>query len=194
MQSQATLSHRVSQTILPAASEPDRALSTRKPILVRMKTMLAAIIAKSALLSALAQTPTAAPSLKVVSLAPPAYPMTALAARVSGEVDLRITLLENGTLADVQVVSGPPMLSQAAIASAKASTFQFDRSESSYKLAYKFALESSDCNTKPYSIDPTFQYSSNTVTVTGTAPTICDPAITHVRALKCLYLWRCSAR
>jgi hypothetical protein len=165
-----------------------------KLIIARMKWTLMVILAEAVLVSVLAQSPAAAPSLKAISLAPPAYPIIALAARVSGEVDLKIILLDDGTPADVQIVSGPPMLRQVAIDSAKSSKFQFDGAEGSYRLAYKFALEFSGCNTKPYSVDPTFQYNSNTVTVTGTAPTICDPAITHVRALKCLYLWRCGAK
>ena len=154
-------------------------------------------IAIVAFLLALNKVSVDAQPLKIVALKPPAYPLIALAARVSGEVDLKITLLEDGTPADIQIVSGPAMLQQAAADSAKDSKFELDKSdpaESSYLLTYEFTLESSDCNEKPYSSPPIFRYDSNTVTTVGRAPTTCDPATVYVRSFKCLYLWRCGVR
>ncbi len=46
---------------------------------------------------------------------PPVYPPIAKAARVSGTVVLHATIAKNGTIKDMQVVSGSPMLQQAAI-------------------------------------------------------------------------------
>jgi TonB family protein len=135
--------------------------------------------------------------LKIVRLKQPAYPIIALAARVSGKVDIKIILLADGTPADVQIVSGPPMLQRAAMDSARGSRFEFDKnsmSETSYIVSYVFLLASGDCDQKPYSIPPTFKYDSNTVTITGTAPMICDPSAVKLRSLKCLYLWRCSTK
>jgi protein TonB len=45
----------------------------------------------------------------------PVYPTIAKAARVSGTVVLHATITKNGTIKDLQVVSGSPMLQQAAI-------------------------------------------------------------------------------
>jgi protein TonB len=45
----------------------------------------------------------------------PVYPTIAKAARVSGTVVLHATISKNGTIKDMQVVSGSPMLQQAAI-------------------------------------------------------------------------------
>jgi protein TonB len=46
---------------------------------------------------------------------PPVYPTIAKAARVSGTVVLHATIAKNGTIKDLHVVSGSPMLQQAAI-------------------------------------------------------------------------------
>lgn len=46
---------------------------------------------------------------------PPVYPAIAKAARVSGTVVLHATIAKNGTIKDLQVVSGSPMLQQAAL-------------------------------------------------------------------------------
>jgi len=45
----------------------------------------------------------------------PVFPAIAKAARVSGTVVLHATISKNGTIKDLQVVSGSPMLQQAAI-------------------------------------------------------------------------------
>ncbi len=45
---------------------------------------------------------------------PPVYPSIAKAARVGGTVLLHATISKNGTIKDLHVVSGPPMLQQAA--------------------------------------------------------------------------------
>ena len=46
---------------------------------------------------------------------PPIYPPIAKAARVSGTVELHATISKNGTIKDLRVVNGPPMLQQAAV-------------------------------------------------------------------------------
>ncbi len=46
---------------------------------------------------------------------PPVYPPIAKAARVSGTVELHATISKNGAIKDLHVVSGPPMLQQAAV-------------------------------------------------------------------------------
>jgi protein TonB len=51
----------------------------------------------------------------LIQKTPPVYPPIAKAARVSGTVQLRATISRNGTIKDLHVVSGPPMLQQAAV-------------------------------------------------------------------------------
>ena len=48
-------------------------------------------------------------------MTPPVYPPIAKAARVSGTVEMNATISKKGTIKDVHVVSGPPMLQQAAV-------------------------------------------------------------------------------
>jgi TonB family protein len=137
-------------------------------------------------------------SLKIVSLNPPQYPPIALAARVSGEVNLKITILENGTTEGVEVLSGPPMLLQTAIDSARGSTFVFNRdnhSGNSYQLTYKYILKVLDCDQAPDSSYPQAQYDSNIVMITGQAIPLCDPGgVVRVRSIRCLYVWRCRTK
>lgn len=164
---------------------------------MRMKPWHISAIAIAAFMLVLAEASLYAQSVKIVALKPPAYPPIALAARVTGKVHLKVALLENGTTGDIQIESGPPMLQQAALESAKGSRFEFDKNratEKSYALTYQFTLEFSDCSTKPYRSPPGFSFNSDTVTVIGKAPMTCDPAAINVRSLKCLYLWKCGTK
>jgi len=51
----------------------------------------------------------------LIQSTPPDYPLIAKAARVAGTVELHATISSNGTIKDLQVVSGPVMLRQAAV-------------------------------------------------------------------------------
>jgi protein TonB len=51
----------------------------------------------------------------LIQRTPPVYPAIAKAARVGGTVELHATISKNGTIKDLQVVSGPAMLQQAAL-------------------------------------------------------------------------------
>ena len=72
----------------------------------------------------LAQLPSSDAQLTFVRLQAPAYPPIAMAARVWGDVILSVTLATDGTAESVTVDSGPQMLRQAAVDSAKGSRFQ----------------------------------------------------------------------
>jgi protein TonB len=52
---------------------------------------------------------------KVVKMVPPVYPALASRARVSGTVILEATLTSQGTVEEIRVISGHPLLVQAAI-------------------------------------------------------------------------------
>jgi TonB family protein len=51
----------------------------------------------------------------LIQSTPPVYPSIAKAARVGGTVVVHATISKNGTIKDLHVVSGPPMLQQAAL-------------------------------------------------------------------------------
>ncbi|HEX4581961.1 MAG TPA: energy transducer TonB, partial [Acidobacteriaceae bacterium] len=49
----------------------------------------------------------------------PAYPPIARAARISGTVVLQATISKTGTIENLRVISGPPMLTQSALEAVK---------------------------------------------------------------------------
>jgi TonB family protein len=85
--------------------------------------------------------------LGIVSLSSPAYPPVARLANISGEVELKLGLRKDGTIESLIVVSGHPMLAQAALSSAHLSRFDCGRCEdevTSYTLTYSFQFLGSD--------------------------------------------------
>lgn len=165
-----------------------------------MSCKLVAFIGRAALLLPLAQSGTSTPSLEAVKLEPPVYPPYAMAARVSGEVDLKITLKPDGTPRTVQVGSGPQNLRQAAVESATRSRFEVAPGNSageSYQLIYRFVLdEARGCGQDRDKSYPHIHYESNTITISEQPMTTCDPVAepTRVRSIKCLFLWKCGLR
>ena len=60
---------------------------------------------------------------KAIQLVQPAYPAIAKASRASGQVDVQVTIDEEGNVISAQAVSGNPLLHAAAVAAARASKF-----------------------------------------------------------------------
>jgi TonB family protein len=137
--------------------------------------------------------------LTIASLQAPIYPPMALAARVSGEVNLDVTLASDGTASGVAVQSGPPMLRQAAVDSATRSQFRADSEGPvrTYLVTYRFVLDSPTSCERDSSY-PRLKHEGNVVTVTEQAALICDPAVSiervRFRSAKCLYLWKCGSK
>jgi TonB family protein len=75
----------------------------------------------------------------------PAYPPIALSARVSGDVDVKVMVLPNGTVATASVVTGPPLplLVRAAMEAALESRFDCHGCETAmpYSLVFSFQLD-----------------------------------------------------
>ena len=143
----------------------------------------------------LAQTSLSVPPPTIVTLGSPTYPPMAVAARVSGDVNLSVTVATDGAPVSVTVVSGPPMLRQAAIESAKASRFW--PSAGVYPVIYKFVLDlTMKCGEERDSSYPHVKYEANVITVAEQSVLLCDPAavIERVRSAKCLYLWKCGSK
>jgi TonB family protein len=165
-----------------------------------MSWKLVGVIGQTALLLALVQSPPSSPSLTAIKLEPPVYPPIAIAARVFGDVDLRITLTADGTPGDVQVESGPQMLKQAAVDSATRSRFRLapgDQARQSYQLVYTFALDkAAQCGQERDKSYPHIHYEANTISITEQPVPTCDPIVerTRVRSVKCLFLWKCGLR
>jgi TonB family protein len=134
----------------------------------------------------------------------PTYPPLARQARIAGDVDLTLAIRRDGGVESAVVVSGHPMLKQAALDSAQRSRFECGgcgEAVTSYSLKYKFQITSrgypKDCDTQTEKQPPAeLDLSRHQVTVSVWAMEICDPAsrILKVRSAKCLYLWRCGTR
>jgi TonB family protein len=121
--------------------------------------------------SAIAQVATNTEKLEnqvaLVKLYTPVYPQMARIARVTGDVNIQVEVLPDGSVSSVQVISGSPLLKNAAMESAQKSTFKCQgcsRDGNSFSMTYTFGLrEDIDCG------------------------------VTKLRSPRCLYMWRCGA-
>ena len=138
----------------------------------------------------------------IAKLPPPSYPPIALAAHVFGDVVLKIALRGDGSIDSVEALSGPPMLRQPAIDSAKRTQFQCggcNGSTTSFRVTYKFELGPTlYCNLARDSSYPRVTQSTDTVTIADQPFGTCDPEGTidkvRLRSAKCLFLWKCGWR
>jgi TonB family protein len=149
------------------------------------------------------------PQVVITRLLNPPYPPLARQARITGDVELSVAIRRDGSIRSVSVVSGHPMLREAAAASAQGSEFECRGCAEQgvqYRLLYKFReVEAQDCCTvwnEPASIilqPALLQAAEETeVIVEVLRGCLCDPTETiswiKVRSAKCLYLWKCSKR
>jgi TonB family protein len=155
-----------------------------KPRLLSLTLPLAAALSLLGLV-ANAQTPEGAASatsktvVVLKNLYFPVYPPLARQARITGDVTIQIHIRKDGKVESAEVVSGPPMLKQAALESAEKSTFECEGWSSGV-----FVLGCSD-------VVPSF-----TLTYTFGMRDDLDGlgcrSATRPRDAKCLYLWRCG--
>jgi TonB family protein len=110
------------------------------------------------------------PRIALLTLYPPVYPPLARQARILGDVKIEVHVRKDGTVDSAEVVSGHPMLKQAALDSAQKSTFECQGcgdAVTSFTLTYTF----------------------------GTRDDLADfhcSSTTRLRSGKCLYLWKCG--
>ena len=143
----------------------------------------------------------------VTALFKPAYPPLAKQTRTTGDVVLTLKITKDGRLESATVVSGHPLLKQAALDSAERSQFECRNCDEirPFQMLYSFRLgptsycagasetSKSDERKEFY---PRVLESQNHVTVIDQPVAICDPGpdSKRVRSAKCLYLWKCSLR
>jgi TonB family protein len=139
----------------------------------------------------------------LISLANPVYPRLAMQARVAGDVEVELSVRSDGTIESADVVSGPPMLKQAALDSVHQSHFECrecGENATSYRMVYTFQTLPPQYG--PHCeviVDPTYPQviqSQNHVTVIDQPIGPCDLGsdITKVRSMRCLFLWKCGRR
>lgn len=141
----------------------------------------------------------------LMKLSSPVYAPIALTAHVTGDIELLLNIRRDGSVESAMVISGHPLLQQAALSSAKQSQFQCLRcieELTPYHLFYAFRLDApSDACTGPDPCKsasdvkraPEVTLSENHVTLTNHLypACICD-YLKKVRSAKCLYLWKCG--
>jgi TonB family protein len=86
-------------------------------------------------------------------LSPPIYPPLAKQARIIGDVDLELSVRQDGSLESEAVVSGHPLLTQAALDSVQHSQFECrscSEAVTSERIVYTFQLDSTEyCSQTP---------------------------------------------
>jgi len=126
----------------------------------------------------------------IVNLFEPRYPPLALMANVFGEVHLKLGIRKDGSVESAVVLSGHPLLRDAALNSARQSRFDCTacRDEVTfYSMVYSFQLSAGPdfpCSESHFRI----VRSENRVTLIG-EPRVVDPyfATFRVHSLKCIY-------
>jgi TonB family protein len=146
------------------------------------------------------------PHAVLVELGDPIYPPLARQANVDGKVRVVVTVQPDGS-SSAEVVSGHPMLKQAALESAMKSRFECQNCTAAlqYSLVYVFELNyEGDCCTafnapvhvdqKPQTIDQ--GRAEMRIVLSTLHICLCDPSsdLIRFRSLKCLYLWKCALR
>jgi TonB family protein len=157
-----------------------------------LSLIILVFVATLSLIAAAQNPPKTTPEVAVVKLVTPGYPPLALQARISGDVELKLQIREDGTIESATVVNGHQMLAPAASESARKSTFECRNCTAeltSYSLFYTFTLDKSLCTGSPTQV----AVSGNHIVTTG-PPVELEIYFGYVasRSPKCLYLWRCG--
>jgi TonB family protein len=127
------------------------------------------------------------------------YPPIAIAARITGDVEVALDILPDGTMASAIVVSGPELLRPAALEAARKATFTCGGCNDGlqpYSILFEFRY--SDVFFEPITEEQQpapvhVSKSQSRVTTLAEAPLV-EPYFTSsaVRAVKCAYLWNCG--
>jgi hypothetical protein len=143
----------------------------------------------------------------LVSLFPPIYPPLAKQARITGDVEVMVSVRRDGSLEAAVAVGGHPLLKQAALNSANQSQFECltcSQDVTSQRYVYTFQLGPTEyCSQGPVAPKtgqaqqsyPQVTQSMNHVILIDQPIGTCDmPKKALFRAARCLYLWRCGFR
>lgn len=146
--------------------------------------------------------------ISITKLSDPVYPRLALQTGQFGDVQLQLTIRPDGTIESAEVLKGPPLLRDAALASAKNSTFTCQNCEDGptfYLMTYTFKPGPTiNCSFTPTGTEnalpevpyPHVSSEKNHITIIDRPVSTCDTSpelgSPKVRSIKCLYLWRCA--
>lgn len=137
-------------------------------------------------------------NVEIVHFVDPNYPPLAQTARVTGDVVVRLGIHKDGNVESVAVVSGSPMLAQAALDRAQHSRYECQGCANEItqtQLVYSFRLEAAPgwpCSGETPARVTRFR---DRITVTREPRMISITfGSTPAPAAKCLYLWRCGSQ
>jgi hypothetical protein len=144
----------------------------------------------------------------------PIYPSLAHMSNIVGDVILKVSFRPDGSVESLAAVSGDPMLTQAALDSARQSQFECRSCvapDLSQSLIYAFRIIPGEpdpccCSSRPgvpgaeHATEVSWQ--GNRITITDPPLCICPDACSRAwaaahsryRSAKCLYLWKCGKR
>ena len=135
----------------------------------------------------------------LTKLSPLVYPPLARQARITGDVEVQVVIRKDGGVESAEVVSGHPILSQAALESAEKSEYECRGCTNpvTYSVVYTFAFwdDGDCCNVGERA--PEVKEAQGYITIAAAGQCICDPASyirIRVRSAKCFYLWKCGLR
>jgi TonB family protein len=111
---------------------------------------------------------------------PPVYPPLAHQARIGGDVTVQVQIRKDGTVKSAEILTGHPMLKEAAQKSALKSTFECE--------AWSSGVYVVGCpdSVPPFTLTYTFGTRDDWDGLDCSGPTL-------PRAARCFYLWRCGA-
>jgi TonB family protein len=172
-----------------------------------LTTFIVCLASTESSAQAVSRSQTTEGDIVLVSLSKPIYPPMARQARIAGDVNVTVTLRPDGMVESAVIVSGHPILRQAALDSALQSRFECrmcSQATISYSLLYTFEIISGDDCCNAFGVAPKVEQEAQSRNPQGLSQThvvvrsegvcICDPAAdrTKKRSPKCLYLWKCS--
>jgi hypothetical protein len=119
-------------------------------------------------------------------------------ANINGEVKIRLTIRQDGSVESADVISGHPMLKQITLDSARQSLHECNNcgAPTPYSLTYTFVIRDDGDYCNGLSRAPKVTQSDGHITIVSAQTCICDPVAKigrKVRSAKCLYLWRCGS-
>jgi hypothetical protein len=138
----------------------------------------------------------------LIKLSQPTYPVISRTAHISGDIVVMLGLHQDGSIESAEVISGPPLLREAALQSARQSQFECRKCSdriTPYRMVYTFQFSNScDCEADSKQGQPPLgvTQSENHVSLVAQLACLCDPVaeIVKVRSARCLYLWKCGRK
>ncbi|WP_041855626.1 energy transducer TonB [Candidatus Korobacter versatilis] len=137
-------------------------------------------------------------AVEIAVFSEPAYPALAKQARVFGDVVITVTVNKDGTVISTNVVKGHPMLSEAAVKSARESRYTCracSGDQNDYTLTYSFQASDSTGPNFPCKQDPdTVSRAGQNISILTYARLVIPYfSSVRVRSPKCLYAWPCGS-